>query len=301
MIWRGMSCQGLLLLLLPQRIEFTHWSSLDSPTERMSPQNALVRDILQDINQPDNQTVQPGLEPAQIEMMGNILSDDVTFPSTHRQLNQVGTSLMDRETNMSDIEVRSQREGRRVVDSSNDEVILPNNRHEQIPLPHSNLSLLRYDTELLRGSCTRTHDTEIPEMIPQLDGPISVHSRRRMSENARTVQESFQRTAMTHRREYPDGSSNDSHSDRRAYNDRRPPERRRYQGRSGKPPDRGNDQDRGYSRRGRTPDGSGGSPDNGGPLMVEDSLIMEGPLEMDDIQDTLEDEDYQAHQDPLGQ
>ena len=65
----------------------------------------------------------------------------------------------------------------------------------------------------------RTCDTDIPEMIPQLDGPISVHSRRRISENARTEQESFQRTSVTHRREYPVESSNDSHNDRRAYND----------------------------------------------------------------------------------
>ena len=53
----------------------------------------------------------------------------------------------------------------------------------------------------------RTHDTE---MVPQLDGPMSVCSRRRMSENGRTEQESTQRTAMAHRREYPDESSNNS-------------------------------------------------------------------------------------------
>ena len=198
---------------------FTDWSSLDSPRERTSPWDASVRDIVQDINQPDNQTVQPGSEPAQIEVMGNTLSYDVTFLDTHRQLNQVGTRLIDRETNTSDIEMRSQREGTRVVDSNNDKVILSNNRHEQIPVPCSSLSLLRYDTELLRGSHMRTHDTEIPEMIPQLDGPISVCSRRRIAENARTEQESFWRTAVTHRREYLDESSNDSHNDRRAYND----------------------------------------------------------------------------------
>ena len=100
------------------------------------------------------------------------------------------------ETNTSDIEVRSPREGARVIDSSNDEVILPSNRNEQIPESHSNLSLSRYDTEKLRGSHTR-----------------------RMSENMRTEQESCWRTAMTHRREYPDESSDNSHSDRRTYDD----------------------------------------------------------------------------------
>ena len=197
--------------------------------------------------------------------MENTLSDDVISPSTHQQLIQVGTRLIDMETNTSDIEVRSQKEGARVIDSSNDEVILPSNGNEQIPVSHSNLSLSRYDAELLRGSPTRTCDTGIPEMIPQLDGPISVCSRRRMSENVRTEQESFWRTGMSHRREYPGESSDDSHSDRRTYDNQRPPERRRYQGGSGRPPVRGNNQDRGYSRRGRPPDGSGGPPDNGGP------------------------------------
>ena len=143
----------------------------------------------------------------------------------------------------------------------------------------------------------RTCDTE---MIPQLDGPMSVCSRRRMSENERTEQESSWRTVVTHRREYPDESSNNSHSGRRTYDDRRPPERR-YQEASGRQPDVGNNSDRGYSRRGRPPDRSGGPPNNGGPQMVEDPKMMEDPLEMDYIQDTLEDEDHPVHQDPLDQ
>ena len=58
-------------------------------------------------------------------------------------------------------------------------------------------------------------------MIPQLDGPVSVQSRsrRRMSENARIEQESFQRINASHRREYPGESSDDTHSDRRTYDD----------------------------------------------------------------------------------
>ena len=155
--------------------------------------------------------------------------------------------------------MQSQREETRVEDSGNDEVIVPSNRNAQMPVSCNNLSL--YDTDLTGGSCMRTHNTE---MIPQLDGPISVCSRRRMSENARTEQESFQKTAVTHRREYPDESSNDSHSGRRAYNDQRPPERRRYHDRSGRPPDRESNQDRGYSRRGKPPD-NGGPSDDGGP------------------------------------
>ena len=142
-----------------------------------------MRETEQGINQPDNQTIQPGSEPAQIEAMGNALHDNVTSPSTHQQLDQVGTRLIDMGTNTSDIEVRSQRDGARVIDSDDDsvqvscphvDVILPRGMNEQIPMPHINLSISRYDPESLRGSHTRSHDTGMQEMIPQLDGPVSV-------------------------------------------------------------------------------------------------------------------------------
>ena len=182
---------------------FTDWSSLDSPTVRTSPRNVSVQDTKQVINQPDNQTDQPGTEPVQVEVMRNILNDDVTTLSTCQQPNQVGTRLLDVGTNTSDIEVRSQRDGVSIIDSSNDEETLITNRNEQIHVSHSTLSLSQHD-ELLRGSQIRAHDSRRSEMIPQLDGPISVHSRRRISENART--------ARIDRREYPGVSSDDSHS-----------------------------------------------------------------------------------------
>ena len=112
---------------------------------------------MSNIHHPDNQTVQPGSEPARIEAMGNTLSDVMTFPSTCQQLNQVGTRLIDRETNTSDIEVRSQREETTVDNSSNDEVIIPSNRNAQIPVSHSNVS--SYDTKFTGGSRMRTCDT----------------------------------------------------------------------------------------------------------------------------------------------
>ena len=243
---------------------FTDWSSSASHRERTSPQNTSERDVVPNINQPDNQTAQPGSEPAKIEVMGNTLSNVLTYPSTSRQLNQVGTRLIDRETITSDIEVRSQREEMRVEDSSNDEVIMSCHRDVWMPVTRSNLSL--YDTELSGGSHIRTHNIDI---IPQLDGPRSIHSRRRTSENARIEQESFCRTAMTCGIEHPDDSSNNSHSYRRAYDDQRPPMRRRYHGGKGRPPDRESSQDRGYPGRGRPPD-NGRPPDrSGGPQMVE--------------------------------
>ena len=162
--------------------------------------------------------------------MGNVLHDNMTSPSTHRELDQVGARLIDMGTNTSDIEVRPQGDGARVIDSDDDDtqvscpcvdVILPTGMNEQMPMPHFNLSISRYDPESLRGSHTRTHDTETQEMIPQLDGPVSVQSRsrRRMSENARIEQESFRRITTSHRREYPSESSDDTHSDRRTYDD----------------------------------------------------------------------------------
>ena len=128
-------------------------------------------------------------------------------------------------------------------------MIVPSNRAVQIPV-----------------SCTRTRNTE---MIPQLDGPMSVHSRRRMSENERTEQESSQRTAVTHRREYPDESSNDSHSGQRTYDDRRPPERR-YQEGSGRPSDEGNNVIEDILEEEDPLIEVEEPPDNGEPLMVED-------------------------------
>ena len=236
-------------------------------------------------------------------------------------------------TNTSDIEVRTQRDGTRVTDSDGNvqvscplvDVILPTGMNEQVPMPHINLSISRYDPESLRGSHTRTHNTGMQETIPQLDGPVSVRSisRRRMSENARIEQESFQRTTASSRREYLGESSDNTHSDWRTYEDQRLPERGRYQGQNGRPPDRRSYQDRGYSRRGYT-NQDGRPPGRGGPLIeMEDPLIMEDPLmmeeplmmedplmiedplmmedlwEMDNILDTLEDKDHQVPKDPL--
>ena len=65
----------------------------------------------------------------------------MTTLSTRRQPNQVGTRLIDMGTNTSDVEVRSQRDGVRIIDSSIDEETLITNRNEQIPVSCSNLSL----------------------------------------------------------------------------------------------------------------------------------------------------------------
>ena len=118
--------------------------------------------------------------------MGNTLNDVLIFPSISRQPSQVGTRLTDRETNMSEVEIRTQREEARIDNMNSNEVIITNDRYTQVPTSHSGLS--SYDSEITGGSHIRTHTTE---RIPQLDGPTSVHSRRRISENVRTEQETF--------------------------------------------------------------------------------------------------------------
>ena len=60
-------------------------------------------------------------------------------------------------TNTSDIEVTPQIDGIRVIDPDNNaevscllvDVILPTGMNEQVPMPHINLSISRYDPESL--------------------------------------------------------------------------------------------------------------------------------------------------------
>ena len=77
---------------------------MESPHARTSPQSVHVRERGPDINQPDNQTTQPGSEPAQIGAMGNALCDDVNVssPRTCQQLDELGVRMIDMGTNTSD-------------------------------------------------------------------------------------------------------------------------------------------------------------------------------------------------------
>ena len=183
----------------------------------------------QNINQPDNQTTQPGSKPAQIEAIGDVPCDNVSSLSTHQQLDEVGVRQIEMETNISDREVRTQLDGMRNINVDANaqtshlliDVTLPTGVSEQRSIQYTDQPIC--DSESLRGSCTRPPDARIHEAIPQLDGPVSAwsRSRRRMPENVRIEQESFQRITMSHRKEYPGESSDDTHSDRRKYGDQR--------------------------------------------------------------------------------
>ena len=147
---------------------FTDWSSIDSPRERTSQRNISTRSVDPNITQTDNQADQPRLESARAEAMGNTLSDVMTFPSTCQQLSQVGTRLIDRETNTSEAELRTQREETRI------DILSSNDRDIQMPTSHSGIS--SHEADIIGGSPLGTHAMDI---IPQLDGPTSVHIRRR--------------------------------------------------------------------------------------------------------------------------
>ena len=183
---------------------FTDWSSIDSPRERASQRIASARSVEPNITQFNNQADQPRLESARNEAMGNTLSDMMTIPSTCQQLSQVvsqvGTRLMDRENNTSKIELRSQREETRM------NIISSHDRDVQMPTSHSGIS--SHETGIMRGAPVRTCTMDV---IPQLDGPTSVHTRRRPE------QEHIKRTAMIPRGEYPNESDSDSHDNRRPH------------------------------------------------------------------------------------
>ena len=61
-----------------------------------------------------------------------------------------------------------------------------NNRDTQMSTTHNSLS--SHDTDIIGVSPIGIHTMD---MIPQLDGPTSVCARRRISENARTEQETI--------------------------------------------------------------------------------------------------------------
>ena len=196
---------------------FTDWSSIDSPRERTSQCNISVRNTEPNLTQTDNQADQSRSDSVRNEAMGNTLSDVTTFPSTHQQPSQVGTRLIDRETNTSEVELRTQREKTRI------DVLSSNNRDIQIPTSHSGIS--SDETEILGGSPIRTFTMDI---IPQLDGPTSVCTRGRALENVRAEQETIQRSTVIPRGGYPNESDSDSHNNRRPHDGRRPSRRRRY-------------------------------------------------------------------------
>ena len=176
---------------------FTDWSSIDSPRERETQHNLSARSVEPNTTQTVNQTEQPELDPARNEAVGGIFDDVMTVPSTHRQLSQVDTRFFVRETNTSEVEVRSLRKETRT------DISCSHSRDVHMPTSHSGIS--SHETDILGGSPVRPRATDI---ISQLDGPTSVCTRR-------PEQEFVQRTTTIPRGGYPDESDSDSCNNRR--------------------------------------------------------------------------------------
>ena len=180
---------------------FTDWSSIDCPRERVSQCNQSARSVEPNITQPVNQTEQPVIDPAGNDVMGNTLSDVATIPSTRQQLSQVETRFVDRETNLSEVEVRPKREETRT------DIMYSHSRDEIMPISHDSLS--SNETNIVGGSPLRPHVTNI---MLQLDGPTSVHTRR-------PEQEFVQRDATMPSGRCPDESDSNSQNNMRPHDE----------------------------------------------------------------------------------
>ena len=199
----------------------------------------------QSINQPDNQTTQPGSEPTEIGAMGNAPSDNVSSPRTCRQPDEVGVRMTDMGNNTSDVEARPHIDGTRVVTSDANiqipllivNIMIPTSGEDPITLPQINLSISGYGPNSLQDSQLGSLDMRAQEVsvLPQVDGlaclPMRRDVRGRASESTRIMEWEFSQdgmhlpgTSVSHRREYPGDSSDDN----RSYRSWRPPERGKY-------------------------------------------------------------------------
>ena len=88
-----------------------------------------------------------------------------TTPSARIQISQVGARFIDRETNTSEVEIRPPREEVRT------DAIHAHSKGIQVPSSNSEISSLNIDDSITRPC--------LPVAMPQLDGPASVHVRRR--------------------------------------------------------------------------------------------------------------------------
>ena len=73
---------------------------------------------------------------------------------------------------MSEVELRPQREEMRI------DIKHTQSKGIQVPTSHSDLS--SHDTDIVESSLVRPR---IPDIMPQIDGPTSIHARRRPVQN----------------------------------------------------------------------------------------------------------------------
>ena len=216
---------------------FTDWSSEGSPRDRNNQHTQSARNVEPRRTEPVTR------EPEEEQAIRHVLSEVSTTPSIQVQTDQVGTRFVGRETNTSAVDLRPTEEEVRA------DLIYAHSIGIQVPSTSSELSSnIVNERDFMAGS-------HLPIMLPQLDGPTSVHVKRKQF-----IPMARKRTIIPGGY-YPIGSESNSH-DNRSLEDRRYPGRKGYhQGRGGKPPDK---QGRGYPRRGRPPN-DGRPPYNKGP------------------------------------
>ena len=197
---------------------FTDWSSENSPRERTAQCIQSAGSI--ESHRPVNQTEQTTREPDDNEVLRYVLRDATHMPSDQIQITQVGARLIDRETNRSEVETRLPREEVRT-----DRI---HAYSKGIQVPSSNSELSSHDMNIIEGPLVRPR---IPDTMPQLDGPLSVCTRRK-----RLVPE-MRRYTRIPGGSYPDDGESDSHDNRSREVRRYPGRRRYYQDRGGRPPE----------------------------------------------------------------
>ena len=174
-----------------------------------------------------------------IEEVRHVPGSVVTVPSTREQTDQVDARFTDCKANTTVVEIRL------LQDEVRTDIIQTHNQGIKVPSSSGGLSSHSMSME---ESIVRPN---MPNVMLQLDGPTSVHAQRRQPLP-------IARRTTIPSDGYPDDSDSDFHNNR-FLEDRKYLGRRRYhQERGGRPPDRENNQGRGYP-------GRGGPPDDGGP------------------------------------
>ena len=196
---------------------FTDWSSEGPPRER-SVQPIQTAQVV------EPQRTEPDIGELEGEQaIRHRLNEMLTTTSVQVHTDQVGPRYVDRETNTSVVNIRSVDDEEAIVDTIHTHGI-----GIQMPSISSGLSSSTMDErEFTTEPC-------LPIRIPQLDGPLSVHTKRKQLVTI------IRKQPLISGGDYPSGSESDSH-DFRSHKDRRYPGRKGYhQGRGGKPSDKPN-------------------------------------------------------------
>ena len=140
---------------------FTDWSSDGSPRDRNNQHIQSARSV------EPRRTELATREPEEEQTIRHVLSDVLTTPSMQVQTDQVGTRFVDRETNTSVVDIRPTEEEARA------DLIQAHSIGIQVPSAGSELSSsIVNEGDFMAGS-------HLPIRLPQLDGPTSVHVKRK--------------------------------------------------------------------------------------------------------------------------